>query len=501
MDAADGEWKERFAALQRQGKAESCPRAEVLSAWAKGPTPEEGVAHLAECSPCREELVALRRLLAEKAATESPRLALRSRLHAMMPERRVPVLWVAAAAAVVIAVLAFVFSGHEESPAPPRPIVVQPKATPPPAPAPELRPEPPREVVQKPPPPVVPPPAPEKAPPPPLPEPVKEPPVVVKPPPEPEKAAPSPEKAAPALTRARLRGSLLGVSGSVAVQLDADPWQPLRAAQGRDFLGVVKVKTDAAAGKFRAGAHTVYLQRGGELALTLEEGRTYVRLARGEAFFDVTPGRDPFEVETAQGLVRVTGTRFLVALDKNETDVVVQRGAVQFNAIALGAGERSSGGPPQKADLTKRLAWVRGLEDTLRIEAEQMALSGGMAILPDPTASGGRAIGVKDPPKAGQEAVAEIVAKRKQAAPYAVWIRLHWPHGVPPALTLAVGDALTWSSNQVGANQTWQWVRAGSAELPDGAFRIRLTDTQPGMRIDQIVISSDPEFSPEQDKK
>jgi hypothetical protein len=188
-------------------------------------------------------------------------------------------------------------------------------------------------------------------------------------------------------------------------------------------------------------------------------------------------------------------------VDRNETEVVVQRGAVLFNEVALGAGERSNGGAPQKVDLTKRLAWVRGLEDTIRIEADQMALAGGMAVLPDATASGGRAIGVKDAPKPGQEAVAEIAAKRKQAAPYAVWIRLHWAHNVPSALTLSVGDALTWSSKPVTAAPTWQWVRAGSAELPEGAFRVRLQDSQPGMRIDQIVLTSDPELNLEQDKK
>jgi hypothetical protein len=308
-----------------------------------------------------------------------------------------------------------------------------------------------------------------------------------------------PEKPAP--TRALLRGSLLSISGSVSTQLEADPWQPLRVAQGRNFMGSLKVKAEVAAGKFRIGAHTVYLQRGGELSLGLEEGRTQVRLARGEAFFDVTPGRDSFEVETPQGVVRVKGTRFLVALERGETEVAVQRGAVQFNAVAVGVGEGTSGGPPQKADLSKRLGWVRALEETIRIEAEQMTLAGGMVVLSDAAASGGRAIGVKDAPKAGQEAVAEIAAKRKQATPYAVWIRLHWAHGVPPALTLAVGDALAWSSKAVLGSPTWQWIRAGSAELPDGPFRIRLTDSQAGMKIDQIILTSDPELNPEQDKK
>jgi hypothetical protein len=262
-------------------------------------------------------------------------------------------------------------------------------------------------------------------------------------------------------------------------------------------MGVIRIKADVAPTKLRVGAHTYYLQRGSEIALTLEEGRTNVKLTRGEAFFDVVPGHDPFEVETAQGRVVVKGTRFLVATDKNDTEVVVQRGAVQFNDVAVAAGERSVGAAAQKADTAKRLAWIRPLEETLVIKADQMALSGGMAILPDAAASGGRAIGIKDPLKAGQEAVAEIRAKRKQPTPYAVWIRLNWAHGVPPALTLSVGDALTWSSKGVAANPKWQWVLVGNGEFTDEPFRIRLVDTQPGMRVDQILITSDPELHPE----
>ncbi len=498
MDARDREWKERFAARPRGGAAGDCPRAETLSAWAKGTLPEDGIAHLAGCASCREEWIGLRRLLTENSATEPPRTALRTRLYALLPPRRIPYGWIAAAAIVLAAIGLALFSRGEDPAPVPRPVVAQPPARSPRPPAPEVRPAP-VDVV----PPTVAKPE-ERAvvplpPPVPAPPPVKDPPVVAKPAPQPE--TPAPVKPPPTVARAKLRGSLLAVAGGVSTQTDAEAWQPLRVAQSRDFTGAVKVKADVAANKFRVGAHTCYLQRGAELALTLEEGRTRVQLARGEALFDVTPGRDPFEVETPHGLVTVKGTRFLVALDRNETEVAVQRGAVQFNAVAIGAGERSTGGPPQKADLSKRLAWVRTLEETIRIEADQMALAGGMAILPDPTASGGRAVGVKEPPKAGQEAVAEIAAKRKQPATYAVWIRLHWAHGVPSALTLTVGDALTWSSKHVTAQPTWQWIRAGGADLAEGAFRVRLTDTQPGMRIDQILLTSDPEYNPQGESK
>jgi hypothetical protein len=124
-----------------------------------------------------------------------------------------------------------------------------------------------------------------------------------------------------------------------------------------------------------------------------------------------------------------------------------------------------------------------------------MALQGGMVVLPDPTALGGRAIGIKSALKAGQEASAEIPARRKQQVPYSVWIRLHWGHGVPAAATLSVGE-LAWSAKGVVMSPNWQWVRVGTTEL-DERFRVRLTDTQQGMRIDQILITSDPELNPE----
>jgi hypothetical protein len=490
MDEQDRPWKAKFAALPRGGNTGECPRAELLSTWAKGAIPEEATAHLAACFACREEIVEVRRRMAEKGRTESPRRA----LYALLPARKLPVGWIAGAAAgaIIAIALAIALSGSEPSP-PPRPIVVQPPAkTPPPEPPRETPPPVPRP--EAPSAPVAPPPAPEK---PPATPPVKETPAVATPLPTPEKPAPPlptvPEKPAPALTRAKLKGSLLVLAGNPSTQIDADAWQPIKVGQGRDFNGVVKIKADVAATKFHVGANTFFLQRGGEIALTLEESRTGVKLARGEAFFDVTPGRDPFEVESPLGLVSVKGTRFFVS----ESDVAVQRGAVLLSAVAIAAGERSTGGPAQKADLSKRLAWVRALEDTIRIDAGKMALQGGMAVFPDPTAADGRAIGAKGPLKAGQEATAEIAAKRKQPVTYAVWIRLHWPHGVPSALTLTIGDVLTWSSKAVPANPTWQWVRVGTTELPDQPFRVRLADTQTGLRIDQIVLTSDPDFNPE----
>jgi hypothetical protein len=126
-----------------------------------------------------------------------------------------------------------------------------------------------------------------------------------------------------------------------------------------------------------------------------------------------------------------------------------------------------------------------------------MTLQGGMVVIADATASGGRAIGMTKP---GGEATAEIRGKRKQAVPYAVWVRLLWPHNVPSALALSVGD-LRWTSKDVASAPGWQWVRAGSAELAEEAFRLRLSDTKVGLKVDQVLITSDPDFNPETDKR
>src|SRR5262249_49423198 len=154
--------------------------------------------------------------------------------------------------------------------------------------------------------------------------------------------------------------------------------------QRREFPGTIRLKADVSAAKAAVGPATYYLQRGTELSIQLQEGRTRVQLARGEAFFDVTPGSGIFDVETSSAKASVKGTRFLVAAEKAETEVLVQRGAVELSSgdrpVMLSPGERSAAGggrapsSPQKADLARRLAWVRALEDAIWIEAEQMAL-------------------------------------------------------------------------------------------------------------------------------
>lgn len=507
-DGSDADWKEAWKGLSSPSPG-ACPPAETVASFAAGTLDasrkDRFLDHLSACAPCRDDVAATR----VEEAPAAP-ASLRLRLYRLLPSRRALLPRLAIAAAVVVAAVVGAIALWPEEPQkaitvrpikPPPPI----EKTPEPAPAPPL-PEPPPKPAPKPEP------APEPVKPP-APPPNPEPPAVPKPVPAPEKPpapAPDPVKPPPAPepTRVAMKGSAFSIAGSCTSQGEGDAAaQPFRAGQKREFAGALRLKADVAATKVAVGSLTCYLQRNVELTIVLEEARTRVQLARGEAFFDVTPGRGLVVVETSQGKVTVKGTRFLVSAEKAETEVLLQKGAVDFAAgdqtVSLSPGERSAAatgrGPsaPQKSDFSKRLAWLRALEDSILIDADQMALQGGMTVLPDPTALGGRAIGVKGPAKPGQEGVAEILARRKQSVPYAVWIRLHWAHGVPSTATLSVGDGLTWSAKGVIMSPNWQWVRAGAAEFADERFRVRLTDPQAGLRVDQILITSDFELNPE----
>ena len=451
-----------------------CPAPEALAAFVSGNRRREIVEHLAGCASCREDVLVARSLMTSGA------------------ERPPSYGWIAAAAAALFAVAigaALMLGNHE-----PERVVVTPtpKITP--------KPEPPRDPIK----PETIPPAPRPETPKPAPKPEEKPapkpepekPVIAKPLPEPETPKPAPkpeEKVAPEPTRAKLRGTLLAVAGSGATQADGEAaWQSAKLAQPREFSGSIKLRAETGAVKARIGAATYYLRGGTELSVSLDEGVTTVRLAKGEAFFDVAPGRDTFVVESAAGKVTVKGTRFLVLAG----EVVVQRGKVEFAAAervaTVSAGERSlAAQAPEKTDVAKRLLWMKPLDETLAIKAEAMTLLQGMILLPD------RAVGQKGPPAPNTEPSAELRLKRKQVSPCALWIRIHWGHNIVPGFSVQVHDAPRWSGKDVTFNAGWQWVKVGTFELPDDAFRIRVIDPQGGLRLEQVLLTSDLDLVPD----
>ena len=117
--------------------------------------------------------------------------------------------------------------------------------------------------------------------------------------------------------------------------------------------------------------------------LVVELGRTarQVRLAAGEAFFDVSrdPAR-PFLVETPAGSIRVTGTHFDVRAESASALVVtVAEGSVLVrpaaaagaapSPVSLGSGDQLTTGPHgaevhqlTRAEVEDALAWRQGAE-------------------------------------------------------------------------------------------------------------------------------------------
>lgn len=67
---------------------------------------------------------------------------------------------------------------------------------------------------------------------------------------------------------------------------------------------------------------------------------------RGEAYFRVRPGAEPFTVATDMGAVRVLGTEFNVRRRGDRLEVAVVKGRVEVSgggrAVMLGAGERTA---------------------------------------------------------------------------------------------------------------------------------------------------------------
>lgn len=491
-------------------EAGPCPSPGELAAFVAGPADSGGrdrlLRHLTACAACREDVAAARGM--PDAAPPVP-AALKARLYRMNAPRPsiLPKLAVAAAALFAVVVGAILLwpapavdPAVSRRPSPPPPVrVTEPPPLAPPAPLPT--PEPPPQA------PVPPPPLPAPTPEPPAPVPPPSPPPVPPPPPPavatPEPAPPTP----PAPTRPTLRGELAAVVGSAQARPDGDRvFSALRPGQRRDFAGTVELKADASPSKIRLGKATLFLRPRTEATLTLFEGETLVRLTSGEAAFDVTPGKDVFRVETPHGLVRVTGTRFRVALEKAATEVAVLRGSVevraQEQAVTLAAGEETSAPagsppkPPAKLD-ARAFQWVRALEETLALEVEAFALEGGMAVQADPAASGGRAVAGKG----GRAGAAEARIRVKQPGPYAAWLRIHWGHNVPSVLSVQVHDHPVWDGRAIPFNTAWQWVRLGTFDLPAEPFRVRLSDPRGDARIDQVLLTTDLDHSPDEDRR
>ncbi len=98
-----------------------------------------------------------------------------------------------------------------------------------------------------------------------------------------------------------------------------------------------------------------------------------VRVQRGKAYFDITPGKGKFSVQVPEGEIRVLGTAFTVNVEDDKSLVVVERGLVELHADGRSIQVR----PKQEGALTpnrapsvntvdrmeQRLRWVSRLRE------------------------------------------------------------------------------------------------------------------------------------------
>lgn len=136
--------------------------------------------------------------------------------------------------------------------------------------------------------------------------------------------------------RSRLRRAMRPMAAAAVVvlavsavfQWQAD-WRYQYATQGGEQKTV----------QLSDGSHA-WLNTGTALNVDMRDGQRFVRLARGEAFFDVTHDEArPFIVDTGGSRVRVLGTAFAVQRDGDDTVVTVQRGRVRVSGDRAGQVE------------------------------------------------------------------------------------------------------------------------------------------------------------------
>ncbi len=462
--------------------SESCPSPGALLSGGRSI-----VKHMSQCVSCRENLAAARR----REAMDPAPASLKRRLYAMTP-RRILWPWVAGSIAAAALVLVSILMMARPSPAPivikrPPPVEREPER---PIEQPLPQPEPPL------PEPIPPPPEPEKPIEPPAPpEPGPRPPMP--PPPEPPaKEEPRPTTPEPEKEKPKIRAVALVLSGQATID-----GQVFKALQTREIENIGELRTNGSGAKVRIGEHLIFVQRRSDLTVRLEADGIQIDLRKGEAVFEA---RGAFAVKTSQGRITVQGTRFLVSADKDETEVVVQEGRVEFKAadrsVILSPGQRSSArdkGPrtPEKADAARRALWARALEDVQTIEAEQMAMHNGLQAAVDGSASGGGSIGSKG--HLDHPAFAETRLSRKQPVRHALWMKVFWNHNERAGLSMSIGEKTVWQSTELAARPSWQWVRVELDALPAEPFRIRVADSKGGARIDQLVLTTDFTLRPE----
>ena len=128
---------------------------------------------------------------------------------------------------------------------------------------------------------------------------------------------------------------------------------------------------------------TVHFEDGSKVRLVGASALTYSRsnfLQRfdrnvkldGQAFFDISPNKKPFTVESATALTEATGTQFSIEANQENTEIILTNGEVTVSSrqrpeqsVVLSPGQRSQvalnqapTAPELLADLTEQLTWT-----------------------------------------------------------------------------------------------------------------------------------------------
>ncbi|HEX7901726.1 MAG TPA: FecR family protein [Planctomycetota bacterium] len=468
------------------------------------------------------------RVLASLRA-ESPRrrftASVMSSIHARKSTSR-RLVWIAAAAAILLAVVA----ATSMRPRPPvTPVEARsplPKFTLPPVVAP--KPAPPVVAPPKPEPPPAPVPAPSPAPPvePPAPTPA------VEPKPEP-KPAPAPPAPPPTRVEVRVLAVLRGVSGAVTAPEGRrlGDGAPLGAGDGLDVAANAAASLEFDDGtRIDLAGDTAIRELGEREARPKPRGRRFAIL-RGTVVASVTkqPQEQPVTFLTAQAETRVLGTSLRLTVEpgpKGRTALEVMEGKVRFirtrdgKSIEVGAGLMATAGP--EGELAPRSA----LAEEIALQARDARLTGAeWRLVADPRASEGAALEAwKTPHK-----VTDHVETRLAYATFQFWARNDLDYTLwTRAYSVAMGDPwtrdflvvqpldakLTPTSPFFGAAVTTGSVFSGLGALPQygwtsghaeegkdfvplrvrfhraGFQTLRLFVGHPGIRVDTVWLSA-----------
>ncbi|MCO7515626.1 FecR family protein [Pseudomonas guariconensis] len=179
---------------------------------------------------------------------------------------------------------------------------------------------------------------------------------------------PEPVQRLPLPRRRLLRQALAAGVALAALGLGWSGWQYQRLNHHADLQTALGERRQV---ELPDGSH-LELNGGTHLQVAFSSGRRQVLLTAGEAMFSVAHDVDrPFVVDTAQGSVTVTGTRFDVRLDPERTRVAVEQGSVRVRGAGDSLAQLKAGqgshidrqgkvAAPYAVDAAALTAWRQG---------------------------------------------------------------------------------------------------------------------------------------------